>query len=93
MADQHRLLAKALSLGGQCGARTLPVRDHAALCEDEQDSLIGSAWAGCMQVGVLKLRRGFGKTHEGKPRSEPDWGNPTVRDRRGRTESSCGLEP
>jgi hypothetical protein len=28
----------------------------------------------------------FGKATRGKPRSEPDWGNPTVRDRRG----ACG---
>ena len=27
-----------------------------------------------------------GKAHQGKPRSEPDWGNPAVRDRRG----ACG---
>src|ERR1700676_4566029 len=34
----------------------------------------------------LELRRDSGKIHEGKPRSEPDWGKPTVRDRRG----ACG---
>ena len=37
-------------------------------------------------MSVLELRRDSGKAHEGKPRSEPDWGNPTVRDRRG----ACG---
>jgi len=28
----------------------------------------------------------YGKATAGRPRSEPDWGNPTVRDRRG----ACG---
>ena len=37
-------------------------------------------------VSALEPRRESGKAHEGKPRSEPDWGNPTVRDRRG----ACG---
>jgi len=37
-------------------------------------------------MSVLELRRDSGKAHEGKPRSEPDWGKPTVRDRRG----ACG---
>ena len=35
---------------------------------------------------VLEPRRASGKAHGGKPRSEPDWGKPTVRDRRG----ACG---
>jgi hypothetical protein len=34
-------------------------------------------------MSVLELRRESGKTYEGKPRSEPDWGKPTVRDRKG----------
>ena len=38
-------------------------------------------------MSVLKLLRDCGKAHEGKPRSEPDWGKPTVRDRRG----ACGI--
>jgi hypothetical protein len=38
-------------------------------------------------MSVLELRRESGKTYEGKPRSEPDWGKPTVRDRRG----ACGI--
>jgi len=37
-------------------------------------------------MSVLELRRDSGKAHEGKPRSEPDRGNPAVRDRRG----ACG---
>ena len=39
-----------------------------------------------VRMSVLELRSAIGKAHEGKPRSEPDWGNPTVRDRRG----ACG---
>ena len=38
-------------------------------------------------MSVLELRRDLGKAHEGKPRSEPDRGNPAVRDRRG----ACGI--
>ncbi len=34
-------------------------------------------------MSVLKLRRESGKAHEGKPRSEPERGNPAFRDRRG----------
>ena len=37
-------------------------------------------------MSVLELRGAIGKAREGKPRSEPDWGKPTVRDRRG----ACG---
>ena len=37
-------------------------------------------------VSVLELRRESGKAHEGKPRSEPERGNPAFRDRRG----ACG---
>lgn len=68
----------------QCSARTLS-RDHAAF-EEGTSSLVNRRGRGVCR-SVLKLRRGFGKTHEGKPRSEPDWGNPTVRDRRG----ACGI--
>jgi hypothetical protein len=64
----------------QCSARTLS-RDHAAL-EAGTSSLVNRRGRGVCR-SVLKLRRESGKTHEGKPRSEPDWGNPTVRDRRG----------
>jgi hypothetical protein len=42
-------------------------------------------------MSVLELRRDLGKAHEGKPRSEPDRGNPAVRDRRGLAESSCSM--
>jgi len=68
----------------QCSARTLS-RDHAAL-EAGTSSLVNRRGR-CVCRSVLKLRRESGKTHEGKPRSEPDWGNPTVRDRRG----ACGI--
>ena len=68
----------------QCSARTLS-RDHAAL-EAGTSSLVNRRGRGVCR-SVLKLRRESGKTHEGKPRSEPDWGNPTVRDRRG----ACGI--
>lgn len=37
-------------------------------------------------MSVLELRRESGKAHEGKPRSEPERGNPAFRDRRG----ACG---
>ena len=37
-------------------------------------------------MSVLKPRRESGKAHEGKPRSEPERGNPAFRDRRG----ACG---
>ena len=68
----------------QCSARTLS-RDHAAL-EAGTSSLVNRRGRGACR-SVLKLRRGSGKIHEGQPRSEPDWGNPTVRDRRG----ACGI--
>jgi hypothetical protein len=68
----------------QCSARTLS-RDHAALAVGTS-SLVNRRGR-CVCRSVLKLRRESGKTHEGKPRSEPDWGNPTVRDRRG----ACGI--
>src|ERR1700686_4042609 len=74
----------------QCSARTLS-RYHAAL-EAGTSSLVNRRGR-CVCRSVLKLRRESGKTHEGKPRSEPDWGNPTVRDRRGLAESSCQWEP
>jgi len=46
---------------------------------------VNHRWRGvCMSV--LELRRAAGKTHEGKPRSEPDRVKPAVRDRRG----ACG---
>jgi hypothetical protein len=67
----------------QCGART-QCREHAAL-EARTSLWVNQRWRGvCMSV--LELRRESGKAHEGKPRSEPDWGKPTVRDRRG----ACG---
>ena len=68
----------------QCGARTLS-RDHAVL-EAGTSSLVNQRGRGVCMSG-LELRRESGQTHEGKPRSEPDWGNPTVRDRRG----ACGI--
>jgi hypothetical protein len=70
----------------QCSARTLG-RDHADHAALEAGT---SLWVNQRVRGVcrsvLELRRESGKAHEGKPRSEPDWGNPTVRDRRG----ACG---
>ena len=57
----------------QCSARTLS-RDHAAL-EAGTSSLVNRRGR-CVCRSVLKLRRESGKTHEGKPRSEPDWGKP-----------------
>jgi hypothetical protein len=61
----------------QCGART-QCREHAAL-EARTSLWVNQRWRGvCMSV--LELRRESGKAHEGKPRSEPDWGKPTVRE-------------
>ena len=68
----------------QCGARTQS-RDHAAL-EARTSSRVNQRGRGVCRSG-LELRRASGQAHEGKPRSEPDWGNPTVRDRRG----ACGI--
>jgi hypothetical protein len=67
----------------QCGARTL-CRGHAAL-EARTSLWVNQRGRGVCLSG-LKPRRVSGKAHEGKPRSEPDWGKPTVRDRRG----ACG---
>ena len=69
----------------QRGARTLS-RDYAALEAGTSSWLVNQRGRGACR-SVLKLRRVSGKAHEGKPRSEPDWGNPTVRDRRG----ACGI--
>ena len=68
----------------QCGARTLS-RDHAAL-EAGTSPLVNQRGRGVCR-SVLEPRRVSGQTHGGKPRSEPDWGKPTVRDRRG----ACGI--
>ena len=68
----------------QCGARTLS-RDHAAL-EAGTSPLVNQRGRGVCK-SVLEPRRASGQTHGGKPRSEPDWGKPTVRDRRG----ACGI--
>ena len=68
----------------QCGARTLN-RDHAAL-EAGTSPLVNQRGRGVCR-SVLEPRRASGQTHGGKPRSEPDWGKPTVRDRRG----ACGI--
>ena len=67
----------------QGGSRTLR-RDQAAL-EAGTRSWVNQRVRG-VRMSVLEPRRDLGKTCEGKPRSEPDWGNPTVRDRRG----ACG---
>ena len=69
----------------QCSARTLS-RDHVALEVGTSSWLANQRERGVCR-SVLKLRRESGKAHEGKQRSEPDWGNPTVRDRRG----ACGI--
>lgn len=61
----------------QCGARTQS-RDHAAL-EARTSSRVNQRGRGVCRSG-LELRRASGQAHEGKPRSEPDWGNPTVRE-------------
>ena len=68
----------------QGGSRTLR-RDQAAL-EAGTRSWVNQRVRG-VRMSVLEPRRDLGKTCEGKPRSEPDWGNPTVRDRRG----ACGI--
>ena len=68
----------------QCGARTLS-RDHAAL-EAGTSSLVNQRGRGVCE-SALELRRVSGQTCEGKPGSEPDQGNPAVRDRRG----ACGI--
>src|SRR4029453_7082906 len=67
----------------QCGARTLS-RDHAAL-EAGTSPLVKQRGRGVCK-SVVDLRRESGQTYGVKPRSEPDWGKPTVRDRRG----ACG---
>jgi hypothetical protein len=67
----------------QRGART-QCRDHAAL-EARTSLWVNQRGRGVCMSG-LEPRRESGKAHEGKPRSEPDWGNPTVLDRRG----ACG---
>ena len=69
----------------QCSARTLS-RDHVALEVGTSSWLANQRERGVCR-SVLKLRRESGKAHEGQPGSEPDWGNPTVRDRRG----ACGI--
>ena len=68
----------------QGGARTLS-REHATL--EARTSLWVNLRGRGVRMSVLKLRRALGKAHEGKPRSEPDRGNPAVRDRRG----ACGI--
>ena len=67
----------------QGGSRTLR-RDQAAL-EAGTSSWVNQRERG-VRMSVLEPRRDLGKAREGKPRSEPDWGKPTVRDRRG----ACG---
>jgi hypothetical protein len=71
-------------------------------CRDKDAGKEGtSSWVNqrgrgvCMSV--LELRRVSGKAHEGKPRSEPERGNPAFRDRRGAcgnvTAKRAGLRP
>jgi hypothetical protein len=67
----------------QCGART-PCREHAAL--EARTSLWVNQRLGGVHVCQCLSLAASGKAHEGKPRSEPDWVKPTVRDRRG----ACG---
>ena len=67
------------------GCQTLS-RDHVALEVGTSSWLANQRERGVCR-SVLKLRRESGKAHEGQPGSEPDWGNPTVRDRRG----ACGI--
>ena len=67
----------------QGGPRTLS-RDKPAFEVGTRSWVNQRGWG--VRMSVLKPRRESGKAHEGKPRSEPDWGKPTVRDRRG----ACG---
>ena len=74
----------ALGIWRSQGSSRTQRRDSAAGKEGTRSWVNQRGRGVCMSV--LELRRDSGKAHEGKPRSEPDWGNPTVRDRRG----ACG---
>ena len=51
-----------------------------------RDEVVGKpAWTGCMCASTLVSLR-LGRPATERPRPEPDWGKPTVRDRRG----ACG---
>ena len=68
----------------QGGPRTLS-RDHRGA--SKQGRARGQTSVGGVYVcQCLSFAANPGKAHEGKPRSEPDRGNPAVRDRRG----ACG---
>ena len=60
-------------------------RDKAAGNEGTS-SWVNQRWRG-VRMSVLEFRHVSGKTHEGKPGSEPERGNPAFRDRRG----ACGI--
>jgi hypothetical protein len=72
----------------QCGPRTL--RRGKATLEAGTSLWVNQRGRGVC-VSALESRRGRGKPQRGKPRSEPDWGNPTVRDRRGACGNVAGL--
>ena len=76
----HRARAKGLwALGSSRSSRTYRA--------GEQGSALGSKpGSDRVYVGQHLSFVLAGKTTAGRPRSEPDWGNPTVRDRRG----ACG---
>jgi hypothetical protein len=67
----------------QGGPRTLS-RDKPAFEVGTRSWVNQRGWG--VRMSVLKPRRESGKAHEGKPRSEPERGNPAFRDRRG----ACG---
>ena len=64
----------------QGGPRTLS-RDKPAFEVGTRSWVNQRGWG--VRMSVLKPRRESGKAHEGKPRSEPERGNPAFRDRRG----------
>src|SRR6266700_5016578 len=76
----HRARAKGLwALGSSRSSRTYRA--------GEQGSALGSkTGSDRVYVGQHLSFVLAGKATAGRPRSEPDWGNPTVRDRRG----ACG---
>jgi hypothetical protein len=71
------------------GSGHVAVLEHARtqsrgnVCSLSRDEPTGKPAAAGVYVSQHLSLAGVGKAHGGKPRSEPDSGNPTVRDRRG----------
>ncbi len=65
-------------------------------CPQSRDELVSKPVMGGVHVSQRLSLSASGQAHEGKPRSEPDSGNPTVRDRRGapgNVAMGAGLRP